>query len=184
MIFSIVFGPAFGAIKNLQVSGQKKRVFSYKEVCSVVSVHNGILITEPNHTSLDCTGRPVSITAFCKSQFPENEFLIRGYVQKPLKRVVCQFGRSLRVKISCSSSKGLCSHPNKSCTRYGLRVAPWFSVLSAAVNDQGGRKTLGCVYTNKDKYKVVNRVHQNPNSMLQVKKEKQDPLEKIEPPLF
>ena len=107
----------FAEVLKFDVTGHKRELYSYKEVCESMG-HRNLLIVEPkNVMHMDCMGSIVNIKEFCLTVSPKKSFL-RGYINKKMNEVVCMRGKAAFLSMGCDKrDKSYCEKPQKGCQK-------------------------------------------------------------------
>jgi len=120
-LFSLLFlfftnAPGAEVLK-FDITGYKRELFSYKQVCEKMG-HKDLLLVEPkNVMHMDCMGEIVNIKEFCAQVTPKEDFL-RGYINLKMKEVVCTRGKAAFLSIACDKrDKVYCEKPKEGCER-------------------------------------------------------------------
>lgn len=117
-LFILFIFEAQAKIVRFDVSQANIKKFSFKDACQVMGHKNLILVEANNNYQLDCMGRTISALDFCRTKYPEDNKLLRGYVDQKKKEVVCQSGNSAILAMTCDSKHNkYCLSPEKSCER-------------------------------------------------------------------
>ena len=108
------------------------KYFEYKKVCEAFR-SDATLVYPKTLQDIDCMGKIISVTEFCKNEFPANPNLARCYIDLEEKRVVCQFAREVWVDVGCDS-KVLknCKNPKKQCEDLKKNFATMHKIYHAS----------------------------------------------------
>ena len=64
--------------------------------------HKEVLMADAvNSFTVDCMGKRVKASDFCKKQFPKDKLLTRGYLNLEKDELLCQFGHRVLLTVSC-----------------------------------------------------------------------------------
>ena len=151
LIFVLLF---FSLTNNAEVlkydiTGYKRTLHTYKDVCEKFGHKELLIIDVTNPIELDCMGYKVSIKDFCqKDELPPNGVsLLRGYVNQRMSEVVCEYGKSAFLSLSCDKKTGhYCKTAETGCSRLNDIYAYNHQLFEASVVEKKGQKVLSCLY--------------------------------------
>ncbi len=113
-----------------------------------MGVKNNLLETAKGQTHIDCTSRVVSILDFCKKKSAKRQSLIRGRVDVLSKNnVVCEYAKSVILKIECGHDVFKCSANYKSDC---LKLKDAFAYSLELGHSSKIEKVMTCIYSAED----------------------------------
>ncbi len=108
---------------------EKEQSFDLKSVCEHSGVKNALLVDIKDAHRIDCMGKTVAVADFCSQKFKDkkdenNLALTKSYVGIATKRVYCQLGESVLVRLNCNEGhEGLCKSASTGCEKLGNSFA-------------------------------------------------------------
>ena len=139
-------------------TGYKK--YQIKEVCNAMGLKNSLMVDVINTSHIDCMGRSLKVSLFCKNLNESNSAYLRGFVDTKDKKVVCQFGKRAYLTLACSSSKGseFCKDAYIGCKKLKGIYASELEVFHYSfLEDDFNKKELKCIYSSnlsEDEFKI------------------------------
>lgn len=110
-----------------------------------MGVENNLLETKVGLSKIDCTSRVVNILDFCKKKTSKRQNLIRGRVDVLSKNnVVCEYAKSVVLKIKCGESSFNCTTNAKEDCRKLKSVFAYSLEMTHASKIEN---KLTCIYT-------------------------------------
>jgi len=150
---SLIFSSlTFGKALEVRVLAEKEESFELKSVCEHAGVKDALLIDIKDSHRIDCMGRTVAVADFCSQKFKkpkENSkiALTKSYVGLATKRVYCQLGESVLVRLNCNEGhSALCKSAGNGCEKLKASFASGLPL-------QDSRKigeVLRCYYSAND----------------------------------
>ncbi len=88
--------------------------FELHEVCEAQGLKHILLAEAVGTSQVDCMGKTVGVTEFCKKKFPESKNLLRGFINYQ-KMATCHFADNLILSIDCEKFPNYCNNPKRGC---------------------------------------------------------------------
>jgi len=138
---------SFAKIKEVIIIDPLERRFDFPRICRFKGIGQAPLIEIKNSLTLDCMGFSVKVNEFCEDKFKDN--LIKSFIDKKDKKVVCQTGKGARVKIICDKKhKKFCRSKLKGCESIHKIIAKDIPLIHSSVISENGQKSLNCYFLN------------------------------------
>ena len=113
-----------------------------------MGVKNNLLDVAKGQTHVDCTSRVVSILDFCKKKSSKSQSLIRGRVDVLAEKgVVCEYAKSVVLKIECGHDTFKCSAVSDSDCK---RLKGIFAYSLELTHSSRLERKLSCFYTKEE----------------------------------
>ena len=113
-----------------------------------MGVKNNLLEVAKGQTHIDCTSRVVSILDFCKKKSSKRQSLIRGRVDVLAKKgIVCEYAKSVVLKIECGHDTFKCSDIAESDCR---KLRGVFAHSLELTHSSRLERKLSCFYSKED----------------------------------
>lgn len=130
-ILSIFFlsNLTFGKALEVRVLSETEQSFDLKSVCEHAGVKDALLVDIKDAHRIDCMGKTVTVSDFCSQKFKDKKeseklSLTKSYVGLATKRVYCQLGESVLVRLNCKEGhQGLCKSASSGCEKLGSSFA-------------------------------------------------------------
>lgn len=140
--------------KTVEVKTKKPFVkfHTLKEVCAAFDIHHVLLASPFGTTRVDCMGKKVSITKFCKKKYPENKKLLRGVINFE-EKATCHFAESSIVTLDCSAFPRFCKKASTGCKSLKGVYATNHVIIHSSLIDEpifDESKKLRCYYSFTD----------------------------------
>lgn len=119
----------FGKALEVRVLSEREQSFDLKTVCEHSGVKDALLVDIKDAHRIDCMGRTVTVSDFCTNKFKDKKdteklSLTKSYVGLATKRVYCQLGESVLVRLNCKEGhQGLCKSAGNGCQKLGNSFA-------------------------------------------------------------
>lgn len=137
----------WGEVLKHEISGLERKTYPFKEVCKSISENHVLLTQIVSTTKLDCMGKVVDTFDFCAKKNKSLKNLIRGYTNKNLNEVICEFGKSVHLSLSCDKKhKVYCKEPEKSCKHLGGFFAKQLNFSHHSLVEKDIDNILNCYY--------------------------------------
>jgi hypothetical protein len=146
-LFILSVPTSFSEVLKFDVSGYKRELFSYKEVCEEMGVKHLVMIEVLDPVHLDCMGKKVNVKNFCLKKVNNGNF-IRGYINSKLSEVACEMGREAFVSIGCDKrDKHFCKNPIKGCEKLNRIFAHSHALNHYSFNEKDVDNVLNCYFS-------------------------------------
>lgn len=143
---------AFSKAVEVKTKKPSVKFHSLKEVCSAFDIHHVLLATPVGATRVDCMGKVVSVSKFCKKKYPDNKRLLRGVINFE-EKATCHFAESTIVTLDCSAFPRFCKKASTGCKSlksvYAINhVVIYSSLIEEPIFNEN--KKLRCYYAFTD----------------------------------
>lgn len=105
LFFLVASLSASANVLDFKVSKQFRVQGTFKEVCETMGYSDNLLIEAKGLVALDCMGRVVKINDFCLRKKEKKRVFLRGYLNPKDSSVICQYGNSASLSLSCETKK-------------------------------------------------------------------------------
>ncbi|MCP4912517.1 MAG: hypothetical protein GY909_05315 [Oligoflexia bacterium] len=152
LLFFVLSLGAWAKLLKHQITDRSRSIFTYHQVCMANGVKHLPLVSALNTYELDCMGKTVNVQEFCQNKFKDDPKLLRGFISKKLKEVVCEKGSMLEVSLSCDKKHlPFCKNPKMGCLNLKNIFAfnhkvEFVSFVKKDVDDQ-----LNCIFQSRSR---------------------------------
>jgi hypothetical protein len=140
----------FSKILKDEVLSLGSEQFSYNTVCQKMLKKEFPLIDYVNANHLDCMGTHVRVGRFCDREMPETPYLIRGYVDRDKKKVICKKGKKVILKAECVGDYK-CLDTQMDCYKLGQIYAIRLNLDHHSSSIEAEKKVINCYFSVKNK---------------------------------
>ncbi len=135
-------------VMEFKVSKQIRKSSTFKNACESMGFTNNLLIEAKGMVALDCMGRLVKVNDYCAKQKQEGKSFLRGFIDKSEKKIICQYGNSANLSLSCETKKTrkYCTSPEVSCKKLKNFFAHDLEVTHHSRLFENDRETLNCYF--------------------------------------
>jgi hypothetical protein len=140
----------FSKILKDEVTSLGSEEFSYNSVCKKMLGKELPLIEYQNANTLDCMGTEVRVGSFCSKEMPETPYLIRGFVDRDKKKVICKKGKKVVLKATCTGDYK-CIDTELDCYKLGQIYAIRLHLDHHSSFSEKNQKVINCYFTVKNK---------------------------------
>jgi len=142
--------PAFAEVLKYDITGYNRTFHTYKEVCTKLGHKELLLVDYVDALHLDCMGTKISVKDFCLQE-NKGKNLLRGFVNRRLKEVTCQYGSAAFVSIACDKrDKHFCTKPKEGCERLNKVYALSHKLIKYSFIEKDVDNVLNCMYQRRD----------------------------------
>ena len=131
----------FAGIVKYDVYGSEKNKFKFSEICTNKFKVKSPLITALNLKELDCMGKKASVLEFCKTKIKED--LVRAFIDKKNRTVICQKGNRIVFKYDCKSNKAYCKSSITACALVKNDLAVGLHLIHGSITENN----LNCYFS-------------------------------------
>lgn len=124
--------------------------FSYNNVCKKMLNKELPLIEYTDANTLDCMGTGVNVGNFCRKEMSEIPNLIRGYIDKEKKKIICKKGKKVTLKATCEGDYK-CLDTELDCYKLGQLYAIRLGLDHHSSFSEEGQKVINCYFSIKKK---------------------------------
>jgi len=129
------------------VTLSKKELFTYKDACEFMG-HKESPLIEEGLLELDCMGRKIQVSDFCQ-QKSKDPGLLRGFVDREEKKVVCQSGERVILGVLCDErDKKYCQTSENGCLQLKKIFAARLELVHHALLENKEGKKVQCYFSN------------------------------------
>lgn len=145
-------GFCFAQILKDDVHLKDQKEYELKDVCNFFFKQDYPLIEIKSATRLDCMKGVIEVGSFCKKKQSDDPFLIRGFIDKEKKKVVCQSARRVIVNYDCTKDGSQsCADSSIGCYILRDKLAMRLKIVHHSFVTEGkGKKVLACYFQSKD----------------------------------
>jgi hypothetical protein len=140
LIYLISFN-IFAGIVKYDVYGSEKNKFNFSDVCTHKYKKQFPLITVLNLKELDCMGKKAPVLDFCKTKINAN--LVRAFIDKKTRKVICQKGNRIVFKYDCKSNIAYCKSSITACALVKNDLAVSLHLIHGSVTENN----LNCYFS-------------------------------------
>ncbi|MCO4793163.1 MAG: hypothetical protein KC493_05605 [Bacteriovoracaceae bacterium] len=135
-------------VMEFKVSKQIRTKDSFKSACESMGFRDNLLIEPKGLIGLDCMGRVVKVNDYCLKKKVKGKLFLRGFLNAETKSVVCQFGNSANLTLSCETKKTrkYCESPKVSCEKLKNYFAVDLNVTHHSRLFEGSKEMLNCYF--------------------------------------
>jgi len=135
-------------VMEFKVSKQARKSSTFKEACEAMGFRNNLLVESKGLVALDCMGRILKVNDYCAKQVQTGKAFLRGFINKAEKKVVCQYGNSANLSLSCETKKTrkYCESPVTSCRKLKNYFARDLEVTHHSRLFKDEAETLNCYF--------------------------------------
>jgi len=135
-------------VMEFKVSKQIRKTSSFKEACEVMGYSDNLLVESKGMVALDCMGKIVKVNDFCAKKPQKGKAFLRGFINKKEKKVICQYGNSANLSLSCETRKTrkYCGAPAESCRKLKNYFAKDLEVTHHSRLFANEQETLNCYF--------------------------------------
>jgi len=155
MVFLFILFVSFEMYsKNIEfrIDGLRDKKYSFMDVCKVMGFKNVLLVDVINTTHIDCMGKSLKITNFCKDIKYKDLSYMRGFVDTQKKKVICQFGRRGYLSLICNklNNNNYCKKSYDGCKKLNKIFANKLELFHhGTLVGNSNQKELKCIFSAK-----------------------------------
>ena len=139
---------SFSKVMEFKVSKQIRKSSTFKEACEAMGFRDNLLVEAKGLVALNCMGRILKVSDYCAKQVQTKKSFLRGFINKTEKKVICQYGNSANLTLSCETKKTrkFCESPASSCRKLKNYFARDLDVTHHSRLFKNEAETLNCYF--------------------------------------
>lgn len=123
-------------------------MFPLIEACKFSGLKHMLLAEKKDTLTIDCMGTDLSVMNFCQKKYPAATDLLRGYIEKTNKYVICERGQTVHVSVICDKrDQHFCKKEKWGCQKIGKAYARDLRVSHSSILTNSGVQNINCYFT-------------------------------------